>query len=450
MASWGIVGGGVLGMTLAHRLVKYGHEVTIFEASPVPGGLLKNCKLNDVEWDSFYHVILKSDLHLRSLLRELDLEKEINWVETKTGFYSNGKLYSMSNVFEYLKFPLINLIDKFRLGITIINASREKDWMRLEKIPIENWLTRWSGKNTYEKIWAPLLRAKLGKNYKSASAAFIWATIQRMYAARNSGIKKEMFGYINGNYKKIIKKYLDKLDQENVTIKTGHSAQKIFKQDDGKISIKFNNGSTESFDQVIMTIPSSYVPQICSGLSIEENIKHKNIKYLGVICVSLLLRKSLSGYYITNITDENLPFTGVIEMSALVDKSQFGGNALVYLPKYLESNDNDFSLTDEEIKNRFWEALLKMYPDLNEKDLLAINIARAKYVFALPALMYSENLPPISTSIHGLHIVNTAHIVNGTLNVNETINLADASLQKILALNKEKRTVSETLDNVNV
>ena len=44
----------------------------------------------------------------------------------------------------------------------------------------------------------PLLRAKLGDAYQAASAAFIWATIQRLYAARRSGLKKEMFGYVPG------------------------------------------------------------------------------------------------------------------------------------------------------------------------------------------------------------------------------------------------------------
>jgi NADPH-dependent glutamate synthase beta subunit-like oxidoreductase len=31
---WGIVGGGIMGMTLAHRLAQQGHTVTIFESAP--------------------------------------------------------------------------------------------------------------------------------------------------------------------------------------------------------------------------------------------------------------------------------------------------------------------------------------------------------------------------------------------------------------------------------
>ncbi len=447
MSSWGIVGGGVLGMTLAHRLAHEGHTVTIFEASSSPGGLLRTCNLGEVEWDCFYHVILKSDLNLRSLLKELELEDEINWVETKTGFYSEGKLYSMSNLFEYLKFPPLNLFDKFRLGLTILYASREKNWRKLEEISVEKWLTKLSGRNTYNKIWAPLLRAKLGSNYKNASAAFIWATIQRMYAARKSGIKKEMFGYINGGYKRIIKKFVEKLCEEKVTFKTKYAAKKILRNLNGGITIEFFNGQKENFDEVITTIPSAYIPQICEDISEDEKTKHKNIKYLGVICASLLLKKSLADFYITNITDDGLPFTGVIEMSALVDKAQLGENALVYLPKYLESSDDDFTLTDDEIKQRFFGALLKMYPELNEDDLLAINIARAKYVFALPTLKYSTNLPPLSSSVHGLHIVNTTHIVNGTLNVNETIGLADDALKNILSLHSDDVQIKEVSEN---
>ncbi|MDQ6722916.1 MAG: FAD-dependent oxidoreductase, partial [Thermoproteota archaeon] len=133
---WGIVGGGIMGMTLAHRLSQQGHKVTIFESSAELGGLVSPWKMGDVEWDKFYHVILLSDFRTRSILKDIGLEDKIEWVETKTGFYINGKLHSMSNTIEFLKFPALNLIDKFRLGLTIIVASRIKNWRKLEKIPV--------------------------------------------------------------------------------------------------------------------------------------------------------------------------------------------------------------------------------------------------------------------------------------------------------------------------
>jgi protoporphyrinogen oxidase len=153
------------------------------------------------------------------LLEELKLKDEMNWVETKTGFYTDGKLYSMSNSIEFLKFPPLSLIDKFRLGLTIFYASKVKNWKRLEKIYVADWLRKWSGKNTFEKIWLPLLRAKLGENYQHTSASFIWSTIQRMYAARKTGLKKEMFGYVEGGYARILDTFTKHLEQQGVRSK---------------------------------------------------------------------------------------------------------------------------------------------------------------------------------------------------------------------------------------
>ena len=81
--------------------------------------------------------------------------------------------------------------------------------------------------------------------------------------------------------------------------------------------------------------------------NVERN-QLKSIKYQGIVCASLMMRCSLSNYYVTNITDDT-PFTGIIEMSAIVDKREFDGNALVYLPRYIAPDDPLFDKTDEEI-----------------------------------------------------------------------------------------------------
>jgi len=140
--TWGIIGGGMLGMTLALRLAQRGEKVTIFESADKAGGLTSSWSMNGVIWDKYYHVILMSDLNTRKILKEIGLENDLNWVETKTGFYSDGKLYSMSNLVEFFKFPPINLVDKFRLGLTIFAASKIRNWEKLEQIPVEKWLKK--------------------------------------------------------------------------------------------------------------------------------------------------------------------------------------------------------------------------------------------------------------------------------------------------------------------
>ena len=178
------------------------------------------------------------------------------------------------------------------------------------------------------------------------------------------------------------------------------------------------------FDSVILTCPSSVAAKIVPQLTKNEKAKLENIKYQGIVCASVLMKKSLSNFYVTNITDET-PFTGIIEMSALVDKKEFGGNALVYLPKYVAPDDKLFEKTDAEIEEIFIAALEKMYPHFSRKDVVEFKISRVRNVFPIPTLNYSENVPDVKTSLENVFIVNSAQITNGTLNVNETVALAE-------------------------
>ena len=112
-------------------------------------------------------------------------------------------------------------------------------------------------------------------------------------------------------------------------------------------------------------------------------------------------------------------------MSALVDKTEFGGNALVYLPKYVAPNDELFEKSDAEIEEIFLTALEKIYPHFRREDVQAFKISRVRQVFPIPTLNYSEKSPPVKTSVENVFIVNSAQITNGTLNVNETLQLAE-------------------------
>jgi protoporphyrinogen oxidase len=427
---WAVVGGGFLGMTLALRLAQQGKAVTIFEAATSLGGLASAWQLGDVVWDRHYHVTLSSDTHLRSLLRELGLEDGMRWAKGRTGFYVDSEFHSMSNTLEFLKFPPLGLTDKIRLGATILHASRIKDWKSLETIPVKDWLDRWSGPRVTSKIWLPLLRAKLGDSYRDTSAAFIWATIARMYAARRTGMKTELFGYVPGGYARIVEHFGQVLRQAQVEYRLGQPVRTITSTSGGEVRIELVNGRHEIFDQVVVTTAAPLAAKICTQLTDTEKGQLKHIRYQGIICASVLLKQSLSGFYITNITDSGMPFTAVIEMSALVDRSYFGDRALVYLPRYVSSDSSDFDLTDEQIRQDCLSGLERMYPHFRQEDVLCFQISRVKYLLPIPTLNYSANLPRMTTSVPGVHIVNSAHIVNGTLNVNETVQLAESAARR--------------------
>jgi protoporphyrinogen oxidase len=426
---FGIVGGGLLGLTLALRLAQQGKRVTVLEAADHVGGLADAWRLGDVTWDRHYHVTLQSDSHLRGVLRELELDDDMQWVRTRTGFLVDGQLHSMSSSWDFLRFKPLGLIDKARLAWTIWQASRRRDWQALEQQPVGAWLKRHSGRRTFERIWLPLLKAKLGDAWERTSAAFIWATIQRMYAARHSGQKHERFGYLPGGYARTLAAFVARLESLGVGIKTGYCVSAI-RQVDGGIAVESADGDQVTLDRVISTLPAPVTAHVAADLREDERRRLLDIEYVGIVCASLLLRRPLAGYYVTNVTDPS-PFTGVIEMTALVDPAEFGGQSLVYLPKYVTSRDATFQRSDAEIEAEFVAALARLFPDFKSEDMLAFRVSRVRNVFALSTLGYSARVPAVTTSIPGFYIVNSAQIVHGTLNVNETVRLAESAIAEL-------------------
>ncbi len=454
-----------MGLVAALRLAEKGERVTLIESSSSLGGLTASWELEvplgskvqvagtseKVEWDKFYHVVLLSDSRIRSVLKMLGLDEEIQWVQTKTGFYSEGKLYPLSSSVDFLMFPPLNLYQKFRLGSTIFLGSKIRNWKSMEGMLVGDWLRRWSGKSTYEKIWKPLLKAKLGMAYERTAASFIWAYIDRMYKARRSGMKRELFGYVPGGYKRIIEGLEKHLRDIGVTIIKNAPVQHIVPKatcenspssnvsasnDDSAIEITFgtdHDSKKQTFDRVIMTSPYRVIERTCPWLSASERQKLSSTEYLGVVCTSILMDRPLTGYYVTNIIDDWVPLTGIIEMGAILPPEKLGGNYLVYLPQYMLSSDSRLHEPDQVIHERCLATLDRMYPEKSiRQSVKSIQTARATFVMALPTLNFSDSRPPVLLNKRGVYLLNSARIVKGTLNVNETLELLEEEFNGLI------------------
>ncbi len=417
----GIVGGGLMGMTLAHKLAADGHRVTVIENADRTGGLTTWHDFDGVIWDRFYHVILPSDQNLIGLLDELDMKDDLQWRRTYTGFYVDKKLHSISSNVEFLKFPLLSLVSKVRLGFTMLYASRINNWKPLEKVSCEQWLRKVSGNENVEKLWKPLLLAKLGPSYQRVSAVFIWSYIKRMFSARDKSASAEHLGHVKGGYHSIMKKMECVITGNGGTVVTQNAVKEITPSVDG-ICVK-NDSSEMLFDHVICTSPVNVLKQIVSPgmLAIEDASSEPGVEYLGVVCVVLVTKKPITRYYVVNIADESIPFTGVIGMSNVVDVENTDGYNLTYLPRYLLSTDEEISKTDEYFKESFVDGIKRMFPDFDETDIVSVHVNRAIKVQPLQVLGYSSLVPGVQTTDPRLHVLNTSQFVNATLNNNEVV-----------------------------
>lgn len=422
MNACAVVGGGMLGMTLALQLSRAGYAVTLYEASPEPGGLTSGFSYGPASWDCAYHVVLPRDRALRSLLSDLQLENQIGWHPATSAFFAQGRMHPFTTPLDQLRFPVISLADKVRLWQMVQRTMRRTDWRVLSHERLEPWLRRECGDRVFERIWRPLLRAKLGDAYHETAASFIWATIVRLYG-KGFGEAPARFGFLRCGYRGVIERLLQRLHERRVQLRCGAPVTCVDNAAYGTLAVH-TAADTRVFDRVVMTVPAPLAARIAVALSDEERDRLKAIRYQGVVCASLLMDRPLGNAYITNIADDTIPFTAVIEMSALCGTEPFGGRHLAYLPRYCTPGDRWFSAGDAAIRSDALDALARMYPRFTASSVRAFRLMRAPAVFALPTVDYFGRVPGFLTSRRGLYLAMSAQIENATLNVDETVALA--------------------------
>ena len=131
-----------MGLTAAHECQKNGFEVDVIELNDQPGGMASHFDLGDTSIEKFYHFICTSDYHTFDLLNELDLGSSLCWANTKMGYFINGKLYSWGDPISLLKFPLLNLWEKFIYGFLMFRLTKAKSFEKIEFIDAKSWLQK--------------------------------------------------------------------------------------------------------------------------------------------------------------------------------------------------------------------------------------------------------------------------------------------------------------------
>ncbi len=429
----GIIGGGVMGLTLAYRFSSMGHQVQIIETREQIGGLSTWFDYGDFVWDKYYHVILRQDRELLDLIEELQIDQNLRWHRTQTGFLWNKQLISMSNYWEFLQFPALNLLEKLRLGFGILYSNYLQKPEKLEGITAKEWLISIFGKSVFNTIWEPLLESKFGVLKDRIPAFMLWATINRYYGTRSKSDGKELMGYLSGGGLKIFLKALEqKILERQGTIHCGEMVKELIDGHPHAIGMKTNKGYYE-FDRVVSTIPSVIFNQLISSRQSKMN-SAKKPEFLGVIRLALILDKSISPYYVTNLIDKNLPFTGIIELSRLIEPQELGKKSLIMLPRYDIPSSDWFKLSDEEIKTRFISSLKKTWPSI-EKDITRSFVHRESIVQAV-WMNGSPNTEPWISNDGRIWSVNAELSGFDNLNNNAIVRVANHAAGKFIE--KEK------------
>lgn len=401
MARIAVVGAGAMGLAAAYHALGLGHEVTVFEADRVPGGMAAHFDFDGLSIERFYHFACKADRSTFELMAELGIADKLRWRSTSMGYYVDGKHYRWGDPLALLTFPKLGLIAKFRYGLHMFLSTKRRDWSPLERVNARDWFVRWQGTRAYEVLWRRLFDLKFFEFAGDISAAWIWTRIKRVGTSRSSLMQEEL-GYIDGGSQTLVDALVEAIEHRGGALRLGARVSEITSEA-GRVTGLVADGEQLAFDAVISTVPTPFISGLVPGLSDAAKARYDAIRNIGVVCVLLKLAKPVTRHFWLNVNDAAIDIPGIVEFSNL----RHLPDTVVYVPYYMPQTHPKFSRSSEEFVAEAYGYLRRLNPALQAGDLKASHVGRLRYAQPVCPPGFLGMLPKVQTEIAGLQIADT-------------------------------------------
>jgi protoporphyrinogen oxidase len=399
-----VIGAGVMGLAAAYQALLDKCDVDILEASAEAGGMAGHFDFGGISIERFYHFVCKTDRPTFELLADLGIADKMRWVPTSMGFFCQGKLHHWGDPISLLKLPGVSLVSKLRYGFFVFACTHRDRWPALEKRSAREWITRYCGKDIYDRFWHPLLDFKYYEYANNISAAWIWTRIRRVGRSRKN-IMQEELGYIDGGSKTLVDALLNAIDQLGGRLHLNTPVKRVISEN-GRVTAVDTPDKYFAADNVISTVPIPLIPGMVPDLAPELKARYQAIHSIGVICVVLKLKRSVSPHFWVNISEDGIEIPGIIEFSNL---RNVGNDAIVYVPYYMPVTNAKFSWTDNRLCEEAFTCLRRINPALRQEDIIDVKVARLRHGQPICEPGFAAKIPPIQTPIHGLQIADTCY-----------------------------------------
>ncbi|MCX7014186.1 MAG: FAD-dependent oxidoreductase, partial [Candidatus Sumerlaeota bacterium] len=279
-------------------------------------------------------------------------------------------------------------------------------------------------------IWAPLLESKYGALADQTPATIMWATIRRYYSTRGKGGGRETLGFLTGGLRTFYDALTKAIESNGGVVRCREPVVAVDDSEPGKVVVRTPLARYE-FDRVISALPTVLLRKAAPGLRGMYEGDGRGPRFLGVVCVALVLRRPLSPYYITNLIQRGFPFCGVIEVSNLTGLEELNGRRLVMLPRYDVPESPWFEREAGEIVEEFLARLRPIWPDIGD-NLVRWFVHRDRRVQALWIDAPPPRPEPRRTPDGRVWSVNAELAGRDTLNNNAIVRAANDAAKAFL------------------
>lgn len=387
-----ILGGGFTGLTAAYFENKKGNEVVLFEKEDYLGGLASGFKQKEWEWplERAYHHIFSSDLEIQNLAKETGYE-DIFFQTPHTDSYYNGKAYPLDNPTDLLKFPLLTIIERVRVGVVLAFIKSSPYFSFYEKQTAAEFCIKYMGEKGWNILLGELFRKKFGKYAENILASFVWARFKS---------RTQSLGYMKGGFQTFVD-YLETTNiKRGVTIYKGYTVELIAQT---KKEFFVND---KKFEKIISTLPTPVLVKLTQGLFPEKYLKNfEKLKFLHAVNLILETKEPiLNKTYWLSICDTTVPIMVLVQHTNFIDKKHYGNNQLLYVGNYVERDNNLLKMDRSQALEFFLPHLKK----IAESPITIVNSYLFKAPFAQPIFDadFLKNKPDFETPAKNFYIAN--------------------------------------------
>jgi protoporphyrinogen oxidase len=412
-----VVGAGAMGLAAAYHAAKAGHAVDVIEAGPEPGGMAAHFDFDGLSIERFYHFVCKSDHATFELMNELGIGERMRWRRTTMGYFIGGRLHAWGDPISLLRFPEVSLASRLRYGLFAFVSTRRERWDEIEAESARSWITRWCGREVYDRLWKPLFELKFYDYAEDISAAWVWTRIKRVGRSRRSLFEEEL-GYIEGGTQTLVDALCGAIADRGGKLHTGCPVRKIVAEAGRVTGVDTARGFMAA-DAVICTVPTPLVPEMAPDLPEACKAQYRAIRNIGVCCLVFKLKRSVTPHFWVNVSDPGMAIPGFIEFSNLrpVD------HTVVYVPYYMPADNPKFRWSDQALLDEAFGYLRRVNPALSSADILASRVARLRYAQPVCEPGFAAKIPPIQTPIAGLQIADTCFYYPEDRGISESVRL---------------------------
>jgi len=412
-----VVGAGAMGLAAAYHAAKAGHAVDVIEAGPEPGGMAAHFDFDGLSIERFYHFVCKSDRATFELMNELGIGERMRWRRTTMGYFIGRRLHAWGDPISLIRFPEVSLASRLRYGLFAFVSTRRERWDAIEAESARSWITRWCGREVYDRLWKPLFELKFYDYAEDISAAWVWTRIKRVGRSRRSLFEEEL-GYIEGGTQTLVDALCGAIANRGGKLHTGCPVRKIVAEAGRVTGVDTARGFMAA-DAVICTVPTPLVPEMAPDLPEACKAQYRAIRNIGVCCLVFKLKRSVTPHFWVNVSDSEMAIPGFIEFSNLrpVD------HTVVYVPYYMPAEHPKFRWSDQALLDEAFGYLRRVNPALSSADILASRVARLRYAQPVCEPGFAAKIPPIQTPIAGLQIADTCFYYPEDRGISESVRL---------------------------